>query len=152
MNKRVLITGGAGFIGSHLVDELLMAGYEVRVLDSPEAVREQDQPPPMLFTSTNKVYGDLHDVEPIQAQDRYMPRDPDIRMHGIGESRPLDFHSPYGCSKGAADQYVLDYARMYGLPATIKTARDRSACRTGTGKDSMSSTPMSAILAPMSRT
>jgi CDP-paratose 2-epimerase len=84
-----------------------------------EAIRKQDQPPPMLFTSTNKVYGNLQDIELIQAQDRYVPRDADTRTHGIGESRPLDFHSPYGCSKGAADQYVLDYARMYGLPATV---------------------------------
>jgi CDP-paratose 2-epimerase len=48
-----------------------------------------------------------------------VPLDFEIQMHGVSESRPLNFHSPYGCSKGAADQYVLDYARMYGLPATV---------------------------------
>ena len=46
-------------------------------------------------------------------------RDPQLRAHGIGEDRPLDFHTPYGCSKGAADQYVLDYARSFGLPTAV---------------------------------
>jgi CDP-paratose 2-epimerase len=50
---------------------------------------------------------------------RYEPVDAYLRQHGIGEARPLDFHSPYGCSKGAADQYVLDYARTYGLPTAV---------------------------------
>ncbi len=50
---------------------------------------------------------------------RYEPEDDVIRNHGIGEARPLDFHSPYGCSKGAADQYVIDYARTFGLPAVV---------------------------------
>lgn len=50
---------------------------------------------------------------------RWQPADRTLRTHGIPESRPLDFHSPYGCSKGAADQYVLDYARCYGLPAVV---------------------------------
>ena len=51
--------------------------------------------------------------------DAYGPRDPAVRAHGIGEDRPLDFHTPYGCSKGAADQYVLDYARSFGLPTAV---------------------------------
>jgi len=80
-----------------------------------EAVRQQPLPPALLFTSTNKVYGDLADVELIRTDGRYAPRDADTRTHGISERQRLDFHSPYGCSKGAADQYVLDYARMYGL-------------------------------------
>jgi len=50
---------------------------------------------------------------------RYEPEDERTRAHGIGEDRPLDFHSPYGCSKGAADQYVVDYARTFGLPAVV---------------------------------
>lgn len=50
---------------------------------------------------------------------RYEPQDAGIRENGIGEWRPLDFHSPYGCSKGAADQYVVDYARTFGLPAVV---------------------------------
>ena len=51
--------------------------------------------------------------------DRYEPEDPHLREHGISEARPLDFHSPYGCSKGTADQYVIDYARTFGLPAAV---------------------------------
>ena len=50
---------------------------------------------------------------------RYTPASREVAAHGIGEARQLDFHSPYGCSKGAADQYVLDYARTYGIPATV---------------------------------
>ena len=82
-----------------------------------EAIRAQDVPPPLVFTSTNKVYGGLTDVAMRQAGRRYEPVDEHVRTHGIGEFRPLDFHSPYGCSKGAADQYVVDYARTFGLPA-----------------------------------
>ncbi len=74
-------------------------------------------PPPLVFTSTNKVYGGLTDVAMRQVGRRYEPVDDHVRRHGIGEARPLDFHSPYGCSKGAADQYVVDYARTFGLPA-----------------------------------
>jgi CDP-paratose 2-epimerase len=82
-----------------------------------EAIRAQDDPPPLVFTSTNKVYGGLQDVKMRVNGQRYEPDDADIRANGIGEWRPLDFHSPYGCSKGTADQYVLDYARTFGLPA-----------------------------------
>jgi CDP-paratose 2-epimerase len=84
-----------------------------------EALRAQDKPPPLVFTSTNKVYGALPDVSLCLNGGRYEPEDPAIRDHGIAESRPLDFHSPYGCSKGTADQYVLDYARTFGLPAVV---------------------------------
>ena len=84
-----------------------------------EAVRALDEPPPMIFTSTNKVYGDLDEVELVPDTTRYVPADPSIRMFGIGEARSVDFHSPYGCSKGAADQYVLDYARTFGLPLAV---------------------------------
>ncbi len=189
----VLITGGAGFIGSNLAERLLDMGRPVMILDNLsragvehnvrylrdtygdllevhlgdvrnrdlveelavrcgsvfhcaaqvavttsltdptgdfasnlqgtmnvlEAVRRQDPPPALLFTSTNKVYGDLRDIELIPVGARHVPRDHDVRRCGIGESRPLEFHSPYGCSKGAADQYVLDYARMYGLPSVV---------------------------------
>jgi CDP-paratose 2-epimerase len=73
----------------------------------------------MVFTSTNKVYGALDDVGLRRRNQRYEPTDPSLRRTGISESRPLDFHSPYGCSKGSADQYVLDYARTYGLPAIV---------------------------------
>src|SRR5207253_7773873 len=64
-------------------------------------------------------YGGLPDV-PLQVRDgRYEPVDPGYRAKGINEARPLDFHSPYGCSKGCADQYVIDYARTFGLPAVV---------------------------------
>jgi CDP-paratose 2-epimerase len=84
-----------------------------------EEVRRLDTPPTLLFTSTNKVYGDLGDVELRLRDDRYEPSDLVTRSRGIGEDRSLDFHSPYGCSKGAADQYVLDYSRTYDLPTTV---------------------------------
>jgi CDP-paratose 2-epimerase len=84
-----------------------------------EALRALDEPPPLIFTSTNKVYGGLDDV-PLRLQHaRYEPEDSAIRARGVSEARPLDFHSPYGCSKGAADQYVVDYARTFGLPAAV---------------------------------
>jgi CDP-paratose 2-epimerase len=84
-----------------------------------DALRRRDQSVPLVFASTNKVYGDLIDVELDKTNDAYVPRDPALRTTGIGESRPLDFHTPYGCSKGAADQYVLDYARSYGVPTCV---------------------------------
>ncbi len=84
-----------------------------------EAIRGLDNPPPLVFTSTNKVYGGLPDVKLRVHADRYEPEDDHLRAHGISEARPLDFHSPYGCSKGTADQYVLDYARTFGLPAVV---------------------------------
>jgi CDP-paratose 2-epimerase len=84
-----------------------------------EAIRQLETPPPILFTSTNKVYGDLGDVQLVLEDDRYQPEDLRLRGRGIDETRPLDFHSPYGCSKGAADQYVLDYARTYGIPGIV---------------------------------
>ena len=86
-----------------------------------EAVRHsRDILPPMLFyTSTNKVYGSLPHRHSTEARTRYHFADPEADKHGIGELEPLDFHSPYGCSKGAADQYVHDYARIYGLRTVV---------------------------------
>ncbi|WP_298953107.1 NAD-dependent epimerase/dehydratase family protein [uncultured Methylobacterium sp.] len=84
-----------------------------------EALRARAVPPPLLFASTNKVYGDLADVALTVEDDAHLPADPALRATGIGEARPLDFHTPYGCSKGAADQYVLDYARSFGIPAAV---------------------------------
>lgn len=84
-----------------------------------EAMRRREDPPPLLFTSTNKVYGGLEDIGLAREDHAYRPIDPDIRARGIGEERRLSFCSPYGCSKGSADQYVLDYARTFGLPATV---------------------------------
>ena len=89
-----------------------------------EAVRAQDEPPPLVFTSTNKVYGGMEDVTLRLCGQRYAPCEAELCRRGFGEARPLDFHSPYGSSKGAADQYVLDYARSYGL----RTAVFRMSC------------------------
>ncbi|MGQ9425443.1 NAD-dependent epimerase/dehydratase family protein [Gilvimarinus sp. F26214L] len=190
--KPILITGGAGFVGSNLAQRLVRDGRQVVILDNLqrpgvernleallaangdaiqveiadvrdlptvrklvhgasqvyhfaaqvavttsletpredfevnltgtlnvlESLREMLNPPPLLFTSTNKVYGALDDVSLRRAGDSYEP-DSAFFAHGISEQQALDFHSPYGCSKGAADQYVLDYARSYGLPAAV---------------------------------
>jgi CDP-paratose 2-epimerase len=89
-----------------------------------EAARAQAKPPAFLFTSTNKVYGGLEDVELHDDGSRYEPIAGAIRRSGISEERPLDFCTPYGCSKGAADQYVLDYGKSFG----IKTAVFRMSC------------------------
>lgn len=84
-----------------------------------EEVRRQRNPPSIVFTSTNKVYGGLEDVVLQASTSGYAPVDTAIRARGIDELRPLEFCSPYGCSKGAAEQYVLDYARTFGLPTTV---------------------------------
>jgi CDP-paratose 2-epimerase len=80
-----------------------------------DAARRCGNKPFILFTSTNKVYGDLGLGAPMITGNRY-----EFPGHkGIAESQPLDFHSPYGCSKGAADQYVRDFGRVYGLPTVV---------------------------------
>jgi CDP-paratose 2-epimerase len=103
-------------LGDPLSDFEVNARGTLNVL---EAVRHSIQLPPFFFTSTNKVYGALEDVELHEDSLRYTPADGATATNGISESRPLDFHSPYGCSKGTADQYVLDYARSYGLKAVV---------------------------------
>jgi CDP-paratose 2-epimerase len=84
-----------------------------------EAIRHSIHKPPLFFTSTNKVYGGLEDVRLTEETLRYTPRAERMAKHGVSEERRLDFHSPYGCSKGAADQYVRDYARSYGLRTVV---------------------------------
>jgi len=190
-DRPILITGGAGFIGSNLADRLAAEGHSVIVYDAlsrpgvernlrwlqdrhhnrieaiigdirdeaavAQAARRakavfhlaaqvavttsmvdprddfeinirgtlnvldalRDTKTPVIFASTNKVYGDLIDLDFALEDEAYVPTDPRIRDHGIGEDRPLDFHTPYGCSKGAADQYVLDYARSFGIPTAV---------------------------------
>ena len=189
----VLITGGAGFIGTNLAHRLLSGGNSVIILDSLarpgvernlrwlraqhperltvvvadvrdekaitgavrqagqvfhfaaqvavttslvdpitdfevnargtlnllEAVRKMDRRIPVLFTSTNKVYGNLDDLAMAAAETRYAVPPLSPLGDGINELRGIEFHSPYGCSKGAAEQYVLDYARTFGLAATV---------------------------------
>jgi CDP-paratose 2-epimerase len=96
--------------------------FEINVrgaLNVLEALRRQERRVPLVFASTNKVYGDLGDIALCEGQDSYLPVDPELRRTGVNETRPLDFHTPYGCSKGAADQYVLDYGRSFGLPTCV---------------------------------
>jgi CDP-paratose 2-epimerase len=84
-----------------------------------EAIRAQSVAPPIIMTSTNKVYGGLDDITLQRDRGRYGPVSPEIAANGISESRGLDCQSPYGCSKGTADQYVRDYARSYGIPSIV---------------------------------
>ena len=187
---RLLITGGAGFIGAHLAARGIQLGHEVTVLDnlsrrgtspnldwlrslgafeliegdirdfqalqrlfgsSPfdavfhqagqvavttsvedprmdfevnalgtfnllEAVRLSGQNPVFIFASTNKVYGHLSSFTVIDQNGRYALEE---LPNGVPETVPLDFHSPYGCSKGSAEQYVMDYRRIYGLKTVV---------------------------------
>ena len=83
-----------------------------------DAVRARRELVPVIFASTNKVYGDFADLQFSGAAGRYEPEGR-LRETGIDESRPLDFHTPYGCSKGAADQYVLDYCRSFDIPSVV---------------------------------
>lgn len=188
---RILITGGAGFIGCNLADACIAGGHRVTLLDSLsrrgsganlawlrerhgepgfdfvqadtrdadamlaaargqeaiyhlaaqtavttsvtdprpdfeinafgtfnvlEAARRGGADPVFIYSSTNKVYGGMEDAVAEEQETRYVLP---AYLHGVGEDRPLDFHSPYGCSKGAADQYVRDYARIYGLRSVV---------------------------------
>jgi CDP-paratose 2-epimerase len=189
--QRILITGGAGFIGSNLAHRLLGEGHQVTILDNLsrsgcdanlawlrvthgsdafrlvtanladfdvlqraaegaeriyhlagqvavttsvrnprqdfednalgtfnvlEAARLVGNNPILIYASTNKVYGGMEDVAIVEEPTRYRYAD---LPFGIPETRPLAFHSPYGCSKGAGDQYVHDYARIFGLQTVV---------------------------------
>lgn len=92
----------------------------VGTLNILESIRLSSKKPILLFTSTNKVYGELQDIEVTEDDNRYSFKN----IVGVSEQFTLDFHSPYGCSKGAADQYVRDYSRIYG----IKTIVFRMSC------------------------
>jgi CDP-paratose 2-epimerase len=107
-------------VTTSLVDPTLDFEVNARgTLNLLEAIRATADRPSLLFTSTNKVYGHLDDLELRGRARRYEPADATVARNGISECRALDFHSPYGCSKGAAEQYVLDYARTFGLRATV---------------------------------
>jgi CDP-paratose 2-epimerase len=188
-----VVTGGAGFIGTNLVNELLRRGERVRVVDNLsragvaenlrwlqsrhdgrllfaridvrdraslraaaegatsvfhlaaqvavttsvedpisdfdvnlgstvallEELRRLPRPPGVVFTSTNKVYGSLPEIALERVGHRWVPSDRQLRARGVDERRSLDFCTPYGCSKGAADMYVLDYAKTFGLPTAV---------------------------------
>lgn len=83
-----------------------------------EILRNMDNPPFLVFTSTNKVYGNLSNIELAEKDYRYTPVNNKYDT-GVNETTSLDFKSPYGCSKGSADQYILDYSRTYLIPATV---------------------------------
>jgi CDP-paratose 2-epimerase len=200
MQKKYLITGGAGFIGSNYVYRLLERGEQVTIYDNLsragasknmawlqetfgengvdlvvgdvadathlteaaqdadvivhlagqvavttsvinpredfeanalgtfnalEAARASGRDPVFLYASTNKVYGGMEDVALVEEPTRWRYADLE---HGCPETQPLDFHSPYGCSKGTGDQYVRDYARIYGLRTVVM----RQSCIYGT--------------------
>lgn len=86
-----------------------------------EAARKMEKMPVVLYSSTNKVYGGMEDLKIIEKNGRYAYEN---LFTGVSEERGLDFHSPYGCSKGSADQYFHDYFRIYGL----KTVVFRQSC------------------------
>ena len=90
-----------------------------------EAVRQRSPQTFFINASTNKVYGRMEDLGVVERNGRY---EYGALPDGVGEERPLDFHSPYGCSKGVADQYTIDYSRIYGL-ATVTL---RQSCIYGT--------------------
>ncbi len=90
-----------------------------------EAARASKKKPIFLYASTNKVYGGMEQVRVRETATRYEYED---YPEGISEEMPLDFHSPYGCSKGCGDQYVRDYARIYGLKSVVF----RQSCIYGT--------------------
>ena len=128
-------TAGAGAV-AHLAGQVAVTtsvvnpreDFEINALGTfnvLDAVRRGCPEAAVLFASTNKVYGGLEDAYVVEQPTRYAL--PDL-PNGVPETQPLDFHSPYGCSKGAADQYVRDYARVYGM----RTVVFRQSCIYGT--------------------
>lgn len=191
MSKKVLITGGAGFIGSNYARRLILRGDQVTIFDNLsrrgsqknldwlktaigkenfqfingdirdfdhlkstiltsdvivhlaaqvavtksvenprddfeinalgtlnllEAARQSKSQPIVIYASTNKVYGGLENLEIIEDRSRYKYSN---NVIGVNETHNLDFHSPYGCSKGCGDQYTRDYFRIYGMPTIV---------------------------------
>jgi CDP-paratose 2-epimerase len=93
--------------------------FEINVLGSInvlEAVRQYTPKTAVIYASSNKVYGNLEHLDLVETETRYQPR---TNQKGVDESTAIEFHTPYGCSKGAADQYMLDYARGFGLDTVV---------------------------------
>src|ERR1700722_10103554 len=93
--------------------------FEINVLGSVnvlEAVRQYTPETAIVYASSNKVYGNLEHLDLVETETRYQPR---VSQRGVNESAAIEFHTPYGCSKGAADQYMLDYARGFGLNTVV---------------------------------
>ena len=80
-----------------------------------EAMRKESPKASYLYSSTNKVMGELTSIPVVEKKKRYVFKN----IKGISEKYPLDFHGPYGCSKGTGDQYSIDYARIYGLNTVV---------------------------------
>lgn len=98
------------------------ADFETNIIgtfNTLEAVRLSKKKPILLYSSTNKVYGSLPHLLIKDKRTRHVFASKHHATHGVSEAEQLDFHSPYGCSKGAADQYVIDYSRMYGLHTVV---------------------------------
>jgi CDP-paratose 2-epimerase len=94
--------------------------FEINVLGSInvlEAVRQYTPATAIIYASSNKVYGNLDHLDLVEAATRYQPRNHATK--GVDEATAIEFHTPYGCSKGAADQYMLDYARGFGLNTVV---------------------------------
>ena len=94
--------------------------FEINVLGSInvlEALRQYAPATAVVYASSNKVYGNLDHLDLVETATRYQPRNPDQK--GVDETVSIEFHTPYGCSKGAADQYMLDYARGFGLKTVV---------------------------------
>ncbi len=100
-------------LASPITDFQINAAGSVQLL---EAIRQHHPACTVVYSSTNKVYGDLEQYPHQETDTRYINQS---FPRGLAEDIPLDFHSPYGCSKGAADQYMLDYARMFGLKTVV---------------------------------
>lgn len=93
--------------------------FEVNVMGSHnvlESVRKYSPNTAVLYSSSNKVYGDFADLTFEETETRYQCKE---FPNGFDEQSPLSFHSPYGCSKGAADQYLIDYNRIFGLQTVV---------------------------------
>lgn len=105
-----------------------MEDFEINALGTLnvlEAVRKSNDRPIIIFSSTNKVYGEMEQLEVIEGTEKYEYKN---LPNGINEKIPLDFHSPYGCSKGSADQYVRDYSRIFNIRSVVM----RQSCIYGT--------------------